>query len=272
MSKEEYPVADDPDRSLGRALGADVKGCVPTWFDPQADQDLYDRVMRHPKSRSAHRPDLWRWVAAALAALLLGTTAILHDGLGSPHRSLADAALTSELAQDTGAILNQPVPASAVKLSFPKPTQAVLANVTPGRWRSISFTFAGGTWTPVSLTTVVAGITLTYAIATGPSDPGVLLPYSQQTVVERRLAQMPYSRRDTQAGALSRLPINLSQATPEGTTQLGLAKLPLAVGKMTVLALTYPVTLSSGQVAYAPIGWYWWSGAPAIVTGPNPPG
>jgi hypothetical protein len=272
MSKEAPSVADASDRALGRALLADVKGRVPAWFDPRADQDLYDGIMRRQRARSAHRPDLWRWVAAAFATLLLGTTALSHTGLQSSNRSVADTALTAQLAQDTGAILNQPVPASAVALSLPGKNRAILTNVNPGRWRTINFDFTGGEWTPVSLTTVVAGITLTYEIATGPNDPGVLLPYSEQTVLERRLAQMPYSSRDTQAGALARLPINLSQATPEGAEQLGLAKLPLVVGKMTVLALTYEVRLSSGQVAYVPIGWYWWSGAPPVVTGQSPPG
>jgi hypothetical protein len=48
---------------------------------------------------------------------------------------------------------------------------------------------------------------------------------------------------------------------------LGQPKLSLVLGKARVIALTYIVTLSTGQVVYAPIGWYWVAGALKVMTG-----
>jgi hypothetical protein len=197
MNEEERAVTDALDRALAQALAANVRDRVPAWYDPHADEDLYNRVVRRAQPRSARRPELWRWAAAVLAVVLVGAAAVTHARSGAPNVGSADTALEATLAQDTGAILNQTVPAGTVRLILPEPSQAVLTHVTPGRWRTITFQSTAGVWTPVSLTTVVAGTPLTYLIYTGPKYPNVVLSPTEMQVIERRLAQLPYAPRDT---------------------------------------------------------------------------
>lgn len=108
---------------------------------------------------------------------------------------------------------------------------------------------------------------VTYQIYTGDT-PGIALSQAEEQKLAQYLATLPYSTKDTPAGAVARLPLSLPSYHAQGS---GLAKevLQLADGR-TVLALTYPVP-AGGHTVYVPEGWYWWKGAPPELQGiPTP--
>ena len=260
---------DVADAALRRAITDEVAALRPTWFAAEADWDFASVVLQRAQTVRRRR-SAWRW-AASLAAVVLVGIGLLH--VGTSRSGAGTAALAATLAQDAGSMLNETIPAASVRATE-SGSDATLVNTTPGRWRTMAFRLSGGVWEPVSITTVVAGISVTYQAGLGPTNPGVLLPTSSRVALEHRLAQLPYSPADSQQGALARLPINLGAAAPlYATTPANQAKLLLQLGPARILALTYPVKTTTGQEAYVPVGWYWWTGAPPIMKGsPSPAG
>lgn len=261
--------AEHLDAAIARALQEDTRQAAPEWSAPDADWTFFQAVVA-ASPRRARRSGSWRWVgAAAVLAIAVGVLPRLlvrPSGPASPPSPLAVS-----LAQDAGAMLNQRISPSRVSVTQPAPGQAVLANSGAGRWRRVAFREVSGTWAPTAVVTVVAGLTLTYQVNRGPTDPSVVLSAKSMTVLEQHLAHQAYSSADSQRGALARLPIQLGAATPQyQTTPANQDKLLLQEGSMKVLALTYVVKTPSGTV-FAPVGWFWWAGAPPIMQGAAAP-
>lgn len=255
------------DSVIRQALTDDVAALRPTWLGAEADWDFASVVLQRAQRTRRRRDPAWRWAASLAAAVLVGV-GLMHGGAGS---DAGTTALAATLAQDAGSMLNETIPPASVRVSETG-TGATLVNAVPGRWRTMLFRQQGDVWEPVSISTMVAGISVTYQVGLGSTNPGVLLPYSAQVALEHRLAQLPYSPADSQQGALARLPINLGAAVAlYATTPANQAKLLLQVGQARILALTYPVKTTTGQEAYVPIGWYWWTGAPPVMKGTASP-
>ncbi|MDA8199284.1 MAG: hypothetical protein M0Z54_07625 [Thermaerobacter sp.] len=261
---------DSADSVIRQALTDEVAALHSTWFGAEADWDFTSGVLRRTQLAQQGRRLVWRW-AASLGAVVLVGVGLMH--IGASRSDAGTTALAATLAQDAGSMLNETIAPTSVRVSETG-TGATLVNTGPGRWRTVLFRQQGDVWEPVSLSTVVAGISVTYQVGLGSTNAGVLLPSSAQVALEHRLAQLPYSPADSQMGALSRLPINLGAAVPlYATTPANQAKLLLQLGPARILALTYPVKTATGQEAYVPVGWYWLTGPPSIMQGsPSPAG
>ncbi len=260
-------LGDAWDARIRQVLADDVAAVRPAWFGGAADEDFAYRILQRAERARRLRP-AWPWVASLAAAALLGL-ALLHPG--APRSNAGTTALTATLAQEGGSLLNEAISPTSVRLTEAGP-EATLTNTAPGRWRTMTFRLSAGGWQPTSLSAVVAGLSVTYQVALGSRDPGILLPAGVQAALERRLAQRPYSAADSQMGALGRLPINLRAAVPlYSVTPANQGKILLQVGSARILALTYPVKGATGQPVYVPVGWYWWAGAPPIMRGSSPP-
>jgi hypothetical protein len=119
------------------------------------------------------------------------------------------------------------------------------------------------------VTANVDGLHLTYTVTMQtnllqpPQDTAfsVTLSAPEMATLAHRVSQQPYSPKDTQVGALARLPINLLGYRSQAPGQ---AKIVLSRHSQEILALTY-VTHSQGRPAFLPIGWYWWKGGPSVV-------
>ncbi len=259
---------DSGDSVIRQALTEEVAARRPTWFGVEADWDFASAVVQRTKHAQQGRRLAWR-CAASLGAVVLVGLGLLH--IGAARSDAGRAALAATLAQDVGSMLNETIPPARVRVSETATGTTTLINVVPRRWRTVLFHQEGGVWEPVSISTLVAGMSVTYQVELGSTNSGVVLPASAQVALENRLARLPYSSADSQQGALARLPIDLGAAVPlYATTPANQAKLLLQMGQARILALTYPVKSATGQEAYVPIGWYWRAGAPPIMKGAPP--
>ncbi len=260
-------MSDHWDARLKEALNRDVADLSPRWSRPEADADWFARVVSEAQRIPRWRARFGDVRSLGLRAVAGAAAVALFFGLGHYFnaRGTAGTPVLDVLAQDTAAILNQPVTPANVSLSEPTAQTALLTNLGGGHWNTILFKMVGTNWVPVSVTDKVAGLTLTYEVATGPNDPGVLLPYAEMKEIEQHLGAMPYNAaKDSQQGALERMPMNFSGALLQKS--LDQAKLVLTLGNQEILALTYITKTASGQLVFLPIGWYWWKGAPAVMT------
>jgi len=252
----------EEDTGIRSALDAAARAVAPQWWTADADRLWVERIWaaRSRPVRGAGRR-FYLALATALAAffLALGLRHTASVPRPAPSAALPGGLLVSE----TEALLNQPLTPAAVSIASSAPGTATVTNRGAGRWRVVTFARTGASWAPTSVETVVAGLSITYDVVPGSTTPGVVLSSSTEQQLASRLAALPYSPLDTQAGALGRLPISLTGARPEST--LNQPKLLLALGAQTILALTYTVSTPTGQTIYVPAGWYWWAGAPAFL-------
>lgn len=257
-------MTDREDASLQAAMDREVMALVPHWSDPQADAIWYARIV----SVGERRPGRWGQIRVlSVRTVAVAAVVGLFFGLGHyfSSRGTGDSPLLATLTADTALILNQAVSAKTVSLSEPTANTAELTNLGGGHWKTILYRMAGDRWVPVSLTSQVAGLTLTYQVATGPLTPGVLLTAAEMVEVERHLQALPYNpTKDSQPGALARLPLNVARAVLH--SPLNQAKVLMTMGHQEILALTYVTKGGSGQDIFLPVGWYWWKGAPAVMT------
>lgn len=245
-------------KNLRRRLRNDIGGVQRDGVDADPS-DV--RVWDSGQGRRPARGPRWAYPVAALAI----TACLIALGFSvspSGHTPAETPELTETLARDISALLYQPVDASTVTLTDRAPAEVIVTNRGAGRWRTVTFDDVRGTYLPVSLTTRVAGMTLTYTVSATP--PSVLLQNGEWQVLQQHLETMGYTAADSEAGALSRLPINLTQATlvADGGTPKELFKLARA----SLLVLAYPATAPNGKTVYAPVGWYWWADTPSILS------
>ena len=254
------------DAAIAHALNEDARRSAPQWSAADADWTFFQSIVA-AAPRRLRRAGRWRWVAAAAAlAIAVG---VLPRVLVRP--SAPASPLATSLAEDAGQMLNQTISPSGVQVTLPAAGQAVLSNTGAGRWRRITFREVSGVWEPTAVDTVVAGMALTYQVSLGATNSSVLLSYNEMTALEQHLAHLAYSSADSQPGALARLPIQLGAATPQyQTTPANQGKLLLQEGAMKVLVLTYVVKTPAGTM-FAPVGWFWWAGAPPIMRGASAP-
>lgn len=264
-----------------------VRGLTPKRFGAglpltrEEEAVLLARALTLPQGTTVHFTDggeIGKWalpsVAGAVAAGYIDTYA---DGTFRPQASLtrAQAAQTLSLvvaqtvvrlAAGASQIVYATVCPAEVSLQRPSPDTAVLVNRGPGRWLSIDWQLVQGHWQPTSISDRVAQMLMTYQIDVIPH--GVVLSQTEDRSLAQHLAALPYSAGDTPAGAISRLPLTLPPYKAQG---LGQPKAVLHLGGgRTVLALTYQIKVK-GATIYVPEGWYWWDGAPPVLTGAAQP-
>ncbi len=171
--------------------------------------------------------------------------------------------LKSLLLYEANTMLLTAISPDEVMVSQPSSTTTVLSALEPSRWQSVDFQYSNGQWIPTAIHTTVDNLSLTYNV----TQDSVVLPYSEMVLLQKTIASQPYTALDSQTGALARLPINLAGASVADGANT--PKINLIDQGHSILALTYPTT-AFGQTYYAPIGWYWWKGAPGFLT-PNLP-
>jgi len=260
---------EEADRRIRSALDATARAMAPHWWEPDADRLWMDRLWaarRAPAGRAGGR--LFGALAVALAAVLAALG--IRHAVPVPRATPSAVPPAELLLSETEALFNQTLAPTAVSIAEPAPGTATVTNLGQGRWKVVIFTHTGASWVPTTVDTVVAGLPVTYDVVPSSTTPGVLLSPATEERLASRLAALPYSPQDTQAGALARLPINLTGARPESA--LGQPKVVLGLGSQTILALTYTATTPLGRTIYVPTGWYWWSGAPAFLRSPSDSG
>ncbi len=264
-----------------------VRGLSPKRFGPglpltrEEEAVLLARALTLPQGTTVHFTDgreIGKWALPAVeGAVAAGYIATYMDGTFKPQASLtrAQAAQTLslvvgqtvvKLAAGASQIVYATVYPAEVSLQRPSPDTAVLVNRGPGRWLSMDWRLVQGHWQPESISDRVAQMLMTYQIYVNPH--GVVLSQTEERSLAQHLAALPYSAEDTPAGAISRLPVTLPPYKAQG---LGQPKAVLQLGGgRTVLALTYPIK-AKGATIYVPEGWYWWDGAPPVLTGATEP-
>lgn len=249
--------------SWRRELEREIRLLAPHWEDPEADWAFTRRVLGAP--RRIPRP--WvPWAQYGAAAALAGVLIVLVRP--QPVRAPAvSPTVMATLSQEASIVLNQPK-LTGFEAHQTGPRTIVLTNDQTGsRWQYMTFQRQGdGKWIPIALQSRIAGLSVTFTVVTGL--PGFVLPYAAQRRVEARINALPYTSRDSQQGALDRLPINLAGARVG--MGVGQAKVDLHLPGLMIRALTY-MSQVHGHTVFYPMGWYWMKGGPTFLALPLTP-
>ncbi|MCL5014713.1 MAG: hypothetical protein M1493_12165 [Firmicutes bacterium] len=181
-----------------------------------------------------------------------------HPVAGSPSEPLIQQCL-----DEANTLFNTQVGVNSVVLNQ-SGSFLSLSNLQGGRWQSVRFRLIGRIPVPDRVVTSWNSQTLVYRIAINEQGQAqsVVLPQSEILQLTHYAETLSYTPRDSQAGAVAALPIDLAGYQ---TLHPGAPKLIVEQGNQVLLALTYQAQTSQHTV-YVPVGWYWWQSGPQVLS------